>query len=61
MTPETIPNDDVPDDAFGVDYLLFKLRSDFEELIEKTSYDFASQEVAEIDLCLRPARYRSHV
>jgi hypothetical protein len=53
--------DDTPSDAYGPEYWLKQIRQDFEALIEVAGYDFASQEVAEIDLCLRPARYRNHV
>jgi hypothetical protein len=64
MTTNPWPVAPVNDDATlrrDPEYWLFQIREAFEGLALATSYDFASQEVAEIDLALRPARYRNHV
>ncbi len=51
--------DDTPEDAYGPEYWRKQIRDGFEGLIHSLdSYDKASQQVAEIDLRLRPMRYR---
>lgn len=52
---------DVPDDAYGPEYIVDRIREYFDDLIAFTSYDRAQEEVADIVLAARCARRRHHV